>query len=885
MEGEGSAWLVGRSEEVERLAGLLVPGGLVTVTGPGGVGKTSLATVATSRLAASARVAVADLSAIEDPAAVEPVIAAALGHQTFDAVSTGSLADGSVVVVDNCEHVLDAVAGAIASLRAVLPRIAVCATSRQPLGLRDELVLPLPPLGLPPDAVADPDAPAVAMFLAVAERAGGPVRDGELGVVGHLCRRLDGVPLAIEIAATRTRSMSPTEILDRLGDRLDELAQGGFRRDERQRSVRGTVEWSYRLLDPGDRALFDRLGVLAGSFSWRLAHAVSDDPTPEDTLDHLDRLVAASLLSTRRGLDGSTWYAQLQAVRACGRDHLAARDELESTMERFVDHMVESARELAGHAVGGWSTATIVSITALQESLLHALRWVLVHDEGPGRAFELMAVLWGHQFRTDELLALGERVLDRWPDRRLPRWADAAATVATCHWITGRWDEAEALIERALEVADRGESAPVLLRRTTGRIRRGQGRIDEAIDWFAAASAEAERLGLRALVHDAELMRAAALAARGDVDDAIAVCHAVREMTIAGSDETSEALVLSVESDATLWKDPAEGVELARSGIELARRSAYPAAIVGFGRTLALGLAMQGRLGAAAQAAHDALDVMLRHAALSQARSVLEAAAVIAHRAGDERWNRLARTAATVPSTHLLTRADHLLPGPPAEDGPVDELGSALVVAGEVMLEVARSGRTPTGRSAEAVPPVPDEPDRWRRRGDHWDIAFGGTAVVVRHTKGLGDLARLLAAPDREIPAFELIGGAVEATDTGAVLDGPARREYEQRLRELHDEIAEAEDDNDLGRAGLLTEEFDALVEQLTTAVGLGGRGRRAGSNAERARTAVTRRIRNAISHLADVHPELGRHLDVSIHTGTYCRYRPERPVSWHVSA
>ena len=154
------------------------------------------------------------------------------------------------MIVDNCEHVLDAAAHAVSELRALLPAVSICVTSRIPLGLRDEHVLSLRPLGVPVNDVVDAHAPAVELFLTVAERADGTVTDTDLRDVCELCRRIDGMPLAIEILATRTRSMSVREILDRLGDRLDTVGQGGFRRDGRQRTVRDTVEWSYRLLDP-----------------------------------------------------------------------------------------------------------------------------------------------------------------------------------------------------------------------------------------------------------------------------------------------------------------------------------------------------------------------------------------------------------------------------------------------------------------------------------------------------------------------------------------------------------------------------------------------------------------------------------------------------------
>ncbi|MDY7104987.1 MAG: AAA family ATPase [Actinomycetota bacterium] len=589
--------LVGREVELVELTALLDRGQLVTLTGPGGVGKTTLA-VELASSHTDRRVVFVDLAGVEEPSGVEPAVAAAMGQQWFGSIDASTFPDEALVVVDNCEHVLDAAAAAITELRTVLRGLTVCATSRVPLGLRDEFVVPIAPLGVPARELVDAHAPAVELFAAVAARAGAPIADDDLAAVCELCRRVDGIPLAIEIVATRTRSMSVAELLERLGDRLDTIGQGGFRRDERQRSVRDTVEWSYHLLDPHERRLFDRLGVHPGRFSAAMAHTVADDGPFDDTLDRLDRLVGTSLAVATRGADGATWYHQLHAVRACALDHLVSAGELDVTTERLVDHMVAQARNLAAHTERGWTAETFAAITALLDGFLHALRWAVEHDDSPDRAFELLTVLWGHQSRTDEVLAVGRRVLDRWPTTDHPRWADAAATVATCLWIRRELDDADALVERALPGADTAAFAPVLLRRVRGQVRREQGRVDDALASLSDAADAARHRGLTALVVDAELLRAALSTSVGDVDGALAICSRVRELAADGP--IAEVLVLTVEADALLRTDPAAAVELARTGRELATRTSYSAAAVGFGRTSAIGLALTGDLPGAA---------------------------------------------------------------------------------------------------------------------------------------------------------------------------------------------------------------------------------------------------------------------------------------------
>lgn len=888
MGDEG--WLVGRNAELSQLERLVHERRLVTITGPGGVGKTSLASTAARSLQGNARVVVADLTGVDDPAAVEPVIAQAMGQASFDAIGPATVVDGSLLVVDNCEHVLDAAAQAITTLRTRLPNLAVCTTSRIPLGVRHEVVLVLDPLIVPPWRIVDREATAVEMFLAVAARVGTNLREEDLGDVCELCRRLDGVPLAIELAATRTRSMSPAEILQRLGDRLDTLEQGGFRRDERHRTVRDAVLWSYQLLDPELRVTFDRLGVLAGAFSHQVAHAVAGEGEISLTLDRLDELVAASLLHAERGADGTTWFHQLYAVRACAREHLDDRGELAEITERFVDHMAETARELAQHSRTGWSVKTIVSITALQDSLLHALRWTIDHDSEPTRAFDLMTVLWGHQFRTDELLSLGRRALARWSDTRLPRWADAAATVATCAWIAGCWDEADTLIERALEVEHAAHFAPVLLRRTRGQVLRERGRLDEAIQSFDAGLSHAKRLGLEAFVRDVQLVRAAAVAANGQIDEAIEICRRVREDAPPGGGEIALVMALAIETDGLLRRDPAEAVAFAERGAQLAELASYMAARIGFGRTVTVGLALQGELARATDSARRSLELLLEHGTLSQAAAMLEAVAVVAHRAGSDRWRELVSAASSMPATHLLMSVTSLLPKVEADLASTPDLATALTIAREVLdsmgavpEETATDGPVgPAERTGSATAETP-RAAQWLRRGDRWEVRYGGRCVNVKHTKGMDDIAQLLGAPDSEVAAVDLAQVTVEAADTGEAIDSAARQQYEQRIRELHAELADAEDRNDLGRIDRVTAELDALVEHLAAAVGLGGRPRRSGGSTERARTAVTRRVRNAVARLAEYHADLGRHLDSSIRTGTLCAYRPHDSVVWQV--
>jgi tetratricopeptide (TPR) repeat protein len=198
-------------------------------------------------------------------------------------------------------------------------------------------------------------------------------------------------------------------------------------------------------------------------------------------------------------------------------------------------------------------------------------------------------------------------------------------------------------------------------------------------------------------------------------------------------------------------------------------------------------------------------------------------------------------------------------------------------------LRLAGLPADPDERPRAAPAPAPDGVRRavFRKGGELWTLAFDGRAVQLTEAKGYHDLVELLARPDAPIHCLELAGRAGEARGDDPVLDIRARRELTARARELQEAIDEAEALGDPARAERAREELDRIVTAVSDALGLGGRSRRLGSAAERARTAVTWRIRNAIRKVATAHPALGRHLENAVRTGTYCTYMPDRPVDW----
>jgi predicted ATPase len=906
--------LIGRERELSLLTGRLRDRRLVTVIGPGGIGKTTLARAAAQRLAGDFALGsmLVDLTRVDSGDGVGEALAAQLGFSSFAALLNSPQDQPVLLVIDNCEHVAAAAARVVRELLESCAAPTVCATSRSPLDLPGESVVVVGPLGLPDASGGGADAlsPALALFRERVVDAGGTLPDGDLDVAGELCRRLDGVPLALELAAARTRSMTPAEILARLDEPLDLLARPRYGGAHRHRSLRSTVEWSYRLLDDADARTFDALGVFAGPFTAATAHAVVADPgtDPGETLDRLDALVAASLV-VAEPQGATTRYRLLHALRSYAVERLDLAGLRRATYDRYADHVVTAVLELLDRAGGRWEPATLAELLDGYENLTAALRWCIAEDAEPDRAVLLLAVLWSviHQGHTSDVAALGERLLDRWPEPREGMWADAVATVATCRYLLGRPRDALELAERALPVAPSGLYATATLRRVMGQSHRTLGDVDAALTRFEQGAAEARARGTLGIALELDVARGLVLADLGQVDEALALVRAAHAAASAGDSPLNAVWAASAHGYVLLRRDPGAAAPVIEAALAEARRIGYPGGITAGLRTLALAHVAHDRPGDAAATLLELLAEVWRGGAVTDLQMVVDVAAVVAHRAGRPAWADLAATAGRLPVVSLLASVGHeLFPLPPHENGRVLSPREASVLArAELSAVVAAAGSAGDAGDAVQPAPPPAAPELagaargvFRSAGEFWELGYGGRTAHLKESKGLADLARLLAAPGVEVHCLDLAAGPARGGAGGAggsggaageaaepVIDDVARRQYEQRVRDLQAEIDEAEAFHDSGRAERARAELDVLVDHLTAALGLGGRTRRVAGTAERARSTVTQRVRATIRRIAEVHPELGRHLLASVSTGAYLSYRPERDVRWDTAA
>ena len=872
--------LLGRDGELADLVDRLGRRRLVTVVGPGGVGKTTLAREAArhvmDRFPLGTRFV--DLSRVDDGDAVAGNCAAQLGFSSFDALLSSPVDQPALVIMDNCEHVLDAAAAVTERLLGSCEMPTVLATSRSPLDVPGETLLALAPLAVP--AVDDPEgsqAAVVQLFLARARDAGASVRERDLDAVVRLCARLDGLPLAVEIAAARAGTMSVAELLARVEEGLDVLDRPRFRGPSRHRSVTDLVGWSTERLPPGAADLLERLAVLHGEFSYDTARRMCAPDTSFD--EAFEELLHASLVSVDTTGD-STRFRLLDVVRRFAVARLQARGEFEDRYDHFVAEVVARAGHGRTGDVEQWGAASLRDAVERFDEVAAAMRWCIEGDRDPTRALSLCASLLVviEQGRSAEVLSLARQVFDRWPAALrtgVPGAADAMATLANAENLAGDPLVGLRLAREALDTVTQPALAAVTLRQAIGDCSVALGDPTAAARAYAEAAAMARQLSLIPLALELELGYAQVRADMGEVDAALTAVDAVAGQAAASGATLTAVWASAVQAWIGLRARPVESASVIEASLAACQEASYPNGIAANLRSLAFCRLLGDDLAGAIDALESLRGQMVQQRSLANVRMLVDAAAAIAYRAGHPTWERLAATVDTLPPATLVAARGFALVPLPDTAAPALSAGDALVVVRSLITELRQQPH-------RAAPPRSDP--RMRRAGDVWEIGFAGLTVTVRTSRGIETIARLVADPGREIHCLDLMGAAVEQHAIDEVIDDAARRSYESRIRELQVAIEEAEADNDYARGERARDEFDALVDALTSALGHGGKTRRIGATAERARSAVTHRVRSAIRVLRDLHEPLARHLDRSVSTGVYCSYQPEQPTTWQVT-
>ena len=348
--------LIGRERERTEVAAAVTASRLVTLTGVGGTGKTRLALQLARDLAGTFAdgVAFIDLAPVRDPELLATAVARALGLTPASALAAEAylaeaLRDRELLLVaDNLEHLLDETP-LLSRLLAAAPALRILATSRMPLHLYGEQIFRVPPLPLPEVSSSGPaGSEAVQLFLerARAVSAGFDPDAGEMTAVAEICAALDGLPLAIELAAARVRLYRPQALLGLLRSRLAVLTGGPRDLPHRQQTLRAALDWSHALLAPDAGRLFAQLGVFAGPFDAEAAVAVSAEPDPGRTQEYLADLADQSLLEVTAG--DQPQFRMLQTVREYALARLAEAGELDPMRRRHLAHYLTMARDRPG---------------------------------------------------------------------------------------------------------------------------------------------------------------------------------------------------------------------------------------------------------------------------------------------------------------------------------------------------------------------------------------------------------------------------------------------------------------------------------------------------------------------------------------------------------
>ncbi len=513
--------LIGRDRDVAALTRRLADARLVTLTGAGGSGKTRLALAVAEDLARGASpydggVWLVELAGLADPDLVPQAIADAVGvRETADrAVVDGLLAGlgacAVLLVLDNCEHLIDDCAAIAASILRACPAVRIMATSQVPLGVPGEASWPVPLLDLPADAdAAEPEALVrfgAAQLFAERAHAADPafrVDAGNARAIAEICRRLDGMPLAIELAAARVRALGVAQIAARLDDAFQLLTRGGRVAAPRHQTLEAVVDWSHALLGDAERVVFRRLAAFAGGFTLAAAEVVVPDAELGDAssataiarpavVDHLGDLVDRSLVVAEPGgsADGGRRYRLLETLRQYAAARLAAAGEGPAVQARLVawcrDLAEAAAPELRGERQSEW----LDRLAAEHDNLRQALRWALADPAHAADGAALAAAL-GHFWRTRSHITEGRA----WTEAALAAVPEPGASRADLLHQAGDFALLQADHGRARACYDEG----LALRRRLGdaagtaRLLNDLGTLASAQADFAAAQALREQ--------------------------------------------------------------------------------------------------------------------------------------------------------------------------------------------------------------------------------------------------------------------------------------------------------------------------------------------------------------------------------------------------------
>ena len=537
---------------------------MVTLTGVGGVGKTRLALETAARLADNFLdgLWVVELAAVGDPAAVPEAVAAVLGIaqqaglSVADSVAAALEGRSRLLMFDNCEHVLDAAADMIEAILAHSATVRVLATSREGLRVADEQLWPVPSLEV--------NSTAAKLFVDRAQTVAPGVSLADDAVV-EICRRLDGIPLAIELAASRMQSMTAAELRDRLDDRF-RLLVASRRGLERHQTLRHAVQWSYDLLGDAEKTLLARCSVFAGGFDLNGVCAVAGHDDELAALDVLDALVRKSLLVADRS-SGRTRFSMLETIRQFAEEQLVASGEAEAARDAHARYLADYTTEVAARWDGPRQREGYAWLTVELANLRAAFRWAADREDlDTAAAIAVYATFLGCWVMQREPIAWAEELIEPARATEHRRLAQLYVMASQCY-VAGR-------VDAALRY---GEAALILIE--TGRYDAVPNQFEVSIGGAYVLDGHPERwieLCRTVIEHQHETHTYTwacfifALAMSGAVDEALEASDGLLAAADATDNPHAASFALLAYGSAVLNRDPVGAYDAYRRGLEIA---------------------------------------------------------------------------------------------------------------------------------------------------------------------------------------------------------------------------------------------------------------------------------------------------------------------------